>query len=173
MGHIVGDRGINWRDKARGRAARSARGGKNALGSYADRIKDANGKSVAIKSGTPDTPALSPKVSQSNMATSNGAPRSRQPKAENGRSQDEKSDEDGSWETVPTKGQRAKPEVKEKRSAANTSRNWRERPNKDDDETSSRHCWLGDWSLLVLFRRWGRSRRGGRGSCVGASRAFS
>lgn len=28
MGHIVGDRGINWRDKARGRAARSARGGK-------------------------------------------------------------------------------------------------------------------------------------------------
>lgn len=101
-----------------------------ALGSYADRIKDANGKPITVNaSSSPKiTPPAMPSSSSSNGRTQKQANGSKvESKGESQRK--EAPVEDGPWETVQSTRQRNRPE--EKKSSANTSRNWRERPQKE------------------------------------------
>jgi len=131
----------------------------NALGSYADRIKDANGKIIAVPStGTSPQPPLSslPSASSSNMTTlptktasaassTKPASASSSAKPESKKEAPAQREEEEVWETVQPTRQRQKnaddshSNHKEKKSQANASRNWRERPqkdakDKDDDE---------------------------------------
>ena len=106
----------------------------HALGSYADRIKDANGKLITANTSSP------PKSTPATMPSSSSLSSGRNQKQANANKADTKADttrtdapvEDGPWETVQSTRQRSRPE--EKKSSANTSRNWRERPMKESKD---------------------------------------
>ncbi|KAL1406227.1 hypothetical protein Q8F55_007918 [Vanrija albida] len=103
-----------------------------ALGSYADRIKDQpNGASKASSSSTTPTPAAANSSKKANSRTMTARPASPAP----AQSKADADAEDGPWETVRTGRNRTKPERQqpqdEKR--ASNSRNWRERDDKAAD----------------------------------------
>ncbi|WVQ83364.1 hypothetical protein IAT38_005505 [Cryptococcus sp. DSM 104549] len=101
----------------------------NALGSYADRIKDANGNpvkttsspSTLAPSSTTRTSSASPSVSKDRDAKPSPAAQAQpQPAAE----------DDGPWETVQSR-QRQRPEEKR---GGSSSKNWRDRSSRDDSK---------------------------------------
>lgn len=125
----------------------------NVLGSYADRIKDANGKPISVNglssgpspSASQSKPLPAAASSSSNMPSSSSSSSQRNvvktaPKVETKDEKQTKVEEDAPWETVQSSRQKPRPANgnhtggEDKRSAANASRNWRERPIKDVKE---------------------------------------
>ncbi|WOO83742.1 La-related protein 1 [Vanrija pseudolonga] len=103
-----------------------------ALGSYADRIKDQpNGSSKASSSSSTPASAVANSSKKANNRTGAARPASPAP----AQSRADADAEDGPWETVRTGRNRTKPERQqpqdEKR--ASNSRNWRERDDKATD----------------------------------------
>lgn len=103
-----------------------------ALGSYADRIKDQpNGVSKASSSSSTPAPAVANSSKKANNRTGSARPASPAP----AQSRADADAEDGPWETVRTGRNKTKPERQqpqdEKR--ASNSRNWRERDDKAAD----------------------------------------
>nr|XP_019008524.1 uncharacterized protein I206_07084 [Kwoniella pini CBS 10737]OCF47305.1 hypothetical protein I206_07084 [Kwoniella pini CBS 10737] len=134
----------------------------NALGSYADRIKDANGnptkiaqvndpKSAASSSltsngNTPKSNNRSPSATPSSSSSTSKPRHNKSISASQSQSQKESQEEDGSWETVRSNRQRAKQqEEKEKEKHGSNSKNWRDRSGQkqkssgDDSEKKSGH----------------------------------
>ena len=114
----------------------------NALGSYADRIKDSN-TTTANPTSTTAKPSKSPNgtaphtAAPSTTATSSIAP-SPKAGATNLAQPVQDVEDDGSWETVQSG--RHRPKQEEKRGGASTSRNWRERVPTEQSEEDGRHA---------------------------------
>ncbi|WVQ98020.1 hypothetical protein IAU59_005140 [Kwoniella sp. CBS 9459] len=123
----------------------------NALGSYAGKIKDADGN--PIKSATANSPTSAPMSasngdshqepasSSSTTPTLSTMTKSREPKAVATPASTSKAappqvsqqqaEDDGPWETVQSARQRNRPEDKDKHSHRSNSKNWRDRSHRD------------------------------------------
>ncbi|ADV22192.1 hypothetical protein CNJ00100 [Cryptococcus gattii WM276] len=112
----------------------------NALGSYADRIKDANGNFIksspsSSSSATPEPPSLSSSTSGKKVSSA-VTPKSSQQKQISSLQQGTFATEDGGlWETVQSTRVRHRSdrfEEKEKEKRGSSSKNWRDRSHRDE-----------------------------------------
>lgn len=112
----------------------------NALGSYADRIKDANGNFIkssppSSSSATPEPPSLSSSTSGKKVSSA-VTPKSSQQKQISSPQQGTFATEDGElWETVQSTRVRHRSdrfEEKEKEKRGSSSKNWRDRSHRDE-----------------------------------------
>ncbi|WVR04603.1 hypothetical protein IAU60_001613 [Kwoniella sp. DSM 27419] len=122
----------------------------NALGSYADRIKDADGKPVKLTSASeglpqegrqPDKAQPSSHHPEPTLKATSSMPRSREQRtaapAAAAPLPSSAAEDDGPWETVQSSRQRSRQEDKEKHGS--NSKNWRDRSHREGQSSKDRY----------------------------------
>lgn len=112
----------------------------NALGSYADRIKDANGNFIksspsSSSSATPESTSLSSSTSGKNAFSTATSKSGQQKQSSSPQQEPITAEDDGPWETVQSTRARQRSdrsEEKEKEKRGSSSKNWRDRTHRDE-----------------------------------------